>query len=199
MLAPILVIAFVLVGASVTPGYSHISDTISKLASPGTPNPEWMNAGFISYGVLMICLSFAVRRCLPPRAGRTLVWLMIIIHGLIIPLAAVFPYDLSILDGVHSLEGILHHLVSITSCVALIIGMLIMDRIVLAEPEWRTVTRLSFFAIFVVSVLFVLSLFPIVREIEGALQRVSALAMVIYIEALSIRCLTLYTVPASSS
>ncbi|HEY41061.1 MAG TPA: DUF998 domain-containing protein [Dehalococcoidia bacterium] len=191
VLAPVAIISFVLMGASVTPGYSHITDTISKLASPGAPHPEWMNAGFISYGVLMICLSFAVRRCLPQRAGNTAVWLMIVIHGVGIILAAVFPYDLSIIDGIHSVEGILHHLVSIMSCVAFIISMLIIDRIVSAEPEWRTVTRLSFLAIFVVYVLFVLSLFPVVREIEGALQRASALAMITYIEALSLRCLTL--------
>ncbi len=191
VLAPILVIAFVLVGASATPGYSHISDTISKLASPGTPHPEWMNAGFISYGMLMIGLSCAVRRCLAPRTGSTIVWLMIIIHGLGIIFATIFPYDLSIIDGIHSLEGILHHLVAITSCAAFMIGILVMDRIVSAEPTWHTVTRLSFVTVFVVSVLFMLSLFPIVREVEGVLQRVSALAMFIYIEALSIRCLTL--------
>ena len=191
VLAPILVIAFVLVGASATPGYSHISDTISKLASSGTPHPEWMNAGFISYGILMIGLSFAVRRCLAPRTGSTIVWLMIIIHGLGIIFATIFPYDLSIIAGIHSLEGILHHLVAITSCAAFMIGILVMHRIVSAEPTWRTVMRLSLVAVFVVSVLFMLSLFPIVREVEGVLQRVSALAMFIYIEALSIKCLTL--------
>ena len=199
MLAPVAIIVFTLIGASVTPGYNHITDTISKLASPGAPHPEWMNAGFISYGVLIICLSFAVRRCLPPRTDSAIVWLMIVIHGVGIILAAVFPYDLSIIDGLRSVEGILHHLVSIMSCAAFIVGMLIMDRIVSAEPEWHTVTRLSFFAIFVVSVLFVLSLFPIIREIEGALQRVSAIAMIIYIEALSTRCLTLSRISTGSS
>ncbi len=200
MLAPLALIAFVLIGASVTPGYSHITDTMSKLASSGTPHPEWMNAGFISYGTLMIGLSFAVRRCLPARTGSTLAWLLIAIHGLIITLAVAFPYDLSILDGIHSPEGILHHLVSITSCVAFIIGIMIMDRIVSAEPEWRNVTILSFFAVSVVCVLFVLSLFPVARDIEGLMQRASAFAMIIYIETLSVRCFTLTrTVPASNS
>jgi len=191
MLAPVVVIAFILIGASVTPGYSHISDTISKLASPGTPHPEWMNAGFISYGILMIGLAFAVRQCLAPRTGSIIVWLMIVIHGLGIIIAAIFPYDLSIIDGIHSLEGILHHLIAITSCVAFMIGMLIMARIVSAEPSWRTTVILSFFAVSVVSVLFALSLFPLAGEVEGVLQRASAFAMFIYIEALSIRCLTL--------
>jgi hypothetical membrane protein len=186
-----LVIAFVLIGASITPGYSHISDTISKLASPGTPHPEWMNAGFISYGILMIGMSFAVRQCLEPRTGSVIVWLMIVIHGLGIIFAAVFPYDLSIIEGIHSFEGILHHLAAITSCTAFMIGILVMGRIVSAQPAWRTVTILSFVAVLIVSVLFVLSLFPVARGFEGLLQRASALSMIIYIEALSIRCLTL--------
>jgi hypothetical membrane protein len=186
-----LVIAFVLIGASITPGYSHISDTISKLASPGTPHPEWMNAGFISYGILMIGMSFAVRQCLEPRTGSVIVWLMIVIHGLGIIFAAVFPYDLSIIEGIHSFEGILHHLAAITSCTAFMIGILVMGRIVSAQPAWRTVPILSFVAVLIVSVLFVLSLFPVARGFEGLLQRASALSMIIYIEALSIRCLTL--------
>jgi hypothetical membrane protein len=199
VLAPLLVITFVLIGASVTPGYNHISDTISKLASPGTPHPEWMNAGFISYGILIIGLSFAVRQCLAPRSGSITVWLLIVIHGVGIILAAVFPYDLSVIEGIHSLEGILHHLVTITGCVAFIIGILIMDRIVSGEHAWRTTIILSFFAVSVVSVLFVFSLFPIARGFEGASQRASAFAMIIYIEALSIRCLTLPPVLMSSN
>jgi hypothetical membrane protein len=198
MLAPVALIVFVLIGASFTPGYSHITDTISKLAATGTPHPEWMNAGFISYGILMIGLSLAVRQCLSPRTGSTIAWILITFHGLIITLAAMFPYSLSILNGIHSPEGILHHLVAITSCVAFIIGILIMDRIVSAEPEWRNVTIISFFAVSIVCVLFVLSLFPAAREIEGLMQRVSALAMIIYIEALSIRCFTLSAVTASN-
>lgn len=180
-----------LVGASVTPDYSHVSDTISKLASPGTPHPEWMNAGFILYGILMIGLSFTIRQCLAPRSGSIIVWLMLIIHGLGIIFAAVFPYDLAIIEGIHSFEGILHHLVAITSCAAFMIGILIMARMVSGEPTWRNTVILSFFSVSVVSVLFVLSLFPIARGFEGALQRASALAIIIYIEALSIRCLTL--------
>jgi hypothetical membrane protein len=198
MLAPLALIAFVLIGASFTPGYSHITDTMSKLAAIGAPHPEWMNAGFISYGILMIGLSLAVRQCLPNRTGSTIVWILIAFHGLTITLAVVFPYDLSILDGIHSPEGILHHLVTIMSCVAFIIGILIMDRIVTAEPEWRNITIISFFVVSVICVLFVFSLFPVAREIEGLMQRVSALAMIIYIEALSIRCFILSTVTASN-
>ncbi len=198
ILAPVALIAFVLIAASFTPGYSHITDTMSKLAAIGTPHPEWMNAGFISYGILMVGLSLAVRQCLPNRTGSTTVWILIAIHGLTITLAVVFPYDSSILEGIHSPEGILHHLVTIVSCVAFIIGILIMDRIVSAEPGWRSVTIISYFAVSVVCVLFILSLFPVVRDIEGLMQRVSALAMIIYIEALSIRCFTLSTVTASN-
>ena len=198
MLAPLALIAFVIIGASFTPGYSHITDTMSKLAAIGAPHAEWMNAGFISYGILMIGLSLAVRQCLPNKTGSTIAWILIALHGLTITLAVVFPYDSSILDGIHSPEGILHHLVSIISCAAFIIGILIMDRIVYAEPEWRHVTIISFFAVSIVCMLFVLSLFPVVRDIEGLMQRVSALAMIIFIEALSIRCFTLSTVTASN-
>ncbi|UCB43777.1 MAG: DUF998 domain-containing protein [Dehalococcoidales bacterium] len=191
MLAPLAAITCVLAGASVTPGYDHIRNTISELSAVGAPHPVWMNAGFISYGILMISLSFAVRQCLAPRSGTTIVWLMVVIHGVGVILAAVFPYNAAITEGIHSLEDIIHHLVSIIGCVAFIIAMLVMARMVSAEPAWRTVTRLSFAAIAIVSVLFVLSLIPIFEDVAGLLQKISALAMFIYIEALSIKCFTL--------
>ena len=191
MLAPLATIAFMLVGASVTPGYDYIRNTLSELSAVGAPHPEWMNAGFVSYGILIIGLSFAVRQRLAPRTGTTVVWLMIIIHGVGVILTAVFPYNAAITEGLHSLKDASHHLVSITACVAFIIGMLIMARMVWAESAWLGVTRLSLVAIGIVSILFVFTLIPVFRDIAGLLQRISALAMFIYIEALSIRCFTL--------
>jgi hypothetical membrane protein len=191
MLAPLAAIAFMLIGASVTPGYDYIRNTLSELSAVGAPHPEWMNAGFVSYGILIIGLSFAVRQRLAPRTGTTVVWLMIIIHGVGVILTAVFPYNAAITEGLHSLKDASHHLVSITACVAFIIGMLIMARMLWAESAWRGVTRLSLVAIGIVSILFVFTLIPVFRDIAGLLQRISALAMFIYIEALSIRCFTL--------
>jgi hypothetical membrane protein len=191
MLAPLAAIAFMLIGASVTPGYDQIRNTISELSAVGAPHPEWMNAGFVSYGILIIGLSFAVRQSLAPRPWTTVVWLLILIHGVGVILTAVFPYNAAITEGLHSLKDASHHLVSITACVAFIVGMLIMARIVWAEPAWRGVTRLSLVAIAIVSILFVFTLIPVFRDIAGLLQRISALAMFVYIEALAIRCFTL--------
>ena len=191
MLAPVAITALVLTGASVTPDYNHILNTMSELSAVDSPHPEWMNAGFISYGILMIGFSFALRRCLAPRTWTTIVWLMVIIHGVGVILASVFPYDSAIKEGIHSPEDTLHHLVSITGCVAFIIGMLIVDRMVWAEPAWRGVTRLSFVTIAIVVILFVLSLIPFFGVVLGLMQKISALAMFTYIEVLAIRCFTL--------
>ncbi|HEY33510.1 MAG TPA: DUF998 domain-containing protein [Dehalococcoidia bacterium] len=191
MLAPLAAIAFILVGAAVTPGYDHIRNTISELSAVGAPHPEWMNTGFILYGILIIGLSFAVRQHLAPRTGTTIVWLMVILHGVGVILTALFPYNAAITEGIHSIKDASHHLVSIVACVAFITGMLIMARMIWAEPAWRGVTRLSLVAIGIVSILFVFTLIPVFRDIAGLLQRISALAMFIYIEALSVKCFIL--------
>jgi len=193
VLAPLVIIALVLVGAAVTPGYDHIENTMSQLSAVGTPHPEWMNAAFILYGILIIGLSFAVRQQLDPRPRTTIVWLMIITHGVGVILTALFPYNIAITEGIHSLKDISHHLVSIVACAAFIIAMLMMARMVWADPAWRGVTRISLAAIGVVSILFVFTLIPAFRDIAGLLQRVSALAMFIYVEALSVKCFILST------
>jgi len=191
VLSPLVVIALVLVGAAVTPGYNHIENTMSQLSAVGAPHPEWMNAGFILYGILIIGLSFAVRQQLAPRPGTTIVWLMIMIHGAGVILTAFFPYNIAITEGMHSLKDASHHLVSIVACSAFIITMLMMVRMLWADPAWRSVTVISFAAIGVVSILFVFTLIPAFRDIAGLLQRVSALAMFIYVEALSVKCFIL--------
>jgi hypothetical protein len=139
----------------------------------------------------MIGLSFAVRQCLAPRTGTRIVWLAIVIHGVGVIITALFPYNAAITEGMHSLKDASHHLASIVACVAFIVGMLIMARMVWIEPAWRGVTRLSLVSIGIVSILFVFTLVPAFRDIAGLLQRISALAMFIYIEALSVKCFTL--------
>ena len=47
VMAPPILIVFIIVAAFVTPGYSHISETVSQLGAQGRPHPEVMNAGFI--------------------------------------------------------------------------------------------------------------------------------------------------------
>jgi len=38
MLSPVLFIFLTILGGALRPGYSHVSDTISELFSPGSPN-----------------------------------------------------------------------------------------------------------------------------------------------------------------
>jgi len=49
-----LLIIFIVVAAAVTPGYSHVSNTVSQLGSQDRPYPWIMNTGFIIYGLLII-------------------------------------------------------------------------------------------------------------------------------------------------
>jgi hypothetical membrane protein len=49
---PVLVATVVVVGA-ITPGYSQLADTVSRLGSPGQPYAWVARSGFVLYGVLV--------------------------------------------------------------------------------------------------------------------------------------------------
>jgi hypothetical membrane protein len=54
------------VGAA-TPGYSPWSDTVSRLGSPGQPHAMLARAGFIAYGLLVMCGAMSLGRRAPGR------------------------------------------------------------------------------------------------------------------------------------
>jgi hypothetical protein len=64
--APPLLILFIIIAAAVTPGYSHISDTVNRLGAQDRPYPWIMGAGFVLYGLQMVCLTCGLYRFFTP-------------------------------------------------------------------------------------------------------------------------------------
>lgn len=60
LIAPILFILIAILGGAVRPGYSHMSDTVSELFSPGSPNKRPLDILHTSYAVLMTLFGVGV-------------------------------------------------------------------------------------------------------------------------------------------
>lgn len=54
MIAPVLFIAITVFGGAIRPGYSHLSNTISELFSPGSPNKALLDPLHTLYAVLLV-------------------------------------------------------------------------------------------------------------------------------------------------
>ncbi len=86
LFGPLAFLSFVLsfvVIAYLTPGYSHLVNTISELGMPSAPYSSAMNwIGFGLTGLLAFVFALGLRAALPPSRGATAVTVLVTIAGL---------------------------------------------------------------------------------------------------------------------
>lgn len=186
VLAPPTMIIFILLAAHFTPGYSHISNTVSKLSEQGSQNPELMIAGFISYGALITGFSYALYLRLRHGWKAHIAWLTMTLYGLCMILAGVFQDTPGGNSAPLNTEGILHNAVIITSCFAMLIGMWMFAGSVYKKPSWFGFTWFTIGASFLGLVLSIIFVVQSYIPFSGLLQRFFYLVILIWIETVSI-------------
>jgi hypothetical membrane protein len=125
MIAPVFFVFIAILGGAMRPGYSHLSDTISELFSPGSPNKRLLDTLHTLYAVLLVLFGIGmlqlVRASRRARLVGTLGAAAFIAMGLASVLSAtLFPQDAwgsaptfagqmhQFVHGVISLLGILY-------------------------------------------------------------------------------------------
>jgi hypothetical membrane protein len=76
VVGPVTFVAGWAVAGALTPGYSPLSQPVSRLAAAGAPQRPLMNAGFLAFAVAMPVYAVSLRAELP---GRT--WLVALANG----------------------------------------------------------------------------------------------------------------------
>lgn len=97
MLIPITYIFMYVLGGALTPGYNHISNSVSELLSPGAPKKSLLVIIQAIYALLHIAFGYGVLRFVQGNVnyqliGRIGAW-MIIALGLATIVTAIFPQD----------------------------------------------------------------------------------------------------------
>jgi hypothetical protein len=97
MLFPVVYIIMTLLGGALRPGYSHISDTVSELLSPGAPNKPLLMAFQIAHALLGILFGIGVLGFVRASEHPTLIGVigagMIIAAGVGTVATTIFPQD----------------------------------------------------------------------------------------------------------
>lgn len=98
VVAPLLFVFTTILGGALRPGYSHLSDTISELFSPGSPNKLLLDSLHTVFALLLVCFGFGilqfVQRSRQSRKLGSLGAILYIAMGLVsIATAAIFPQD----------------------------------------------------------------------------------------------------------
>ena len=110
MLLPIVYIFMYVLGGALRPGYSHLSDSVSELLSPGSPNKSLLDSINIAFAILFTLFGIGVFQYVMGSGQSELVGRigagMIIAVGVASIGSAIFPQDAT--GTPTTLPGILH-------------------------------------------------------------------------------------------
>jgi hypothetical membrane protein len=73
VIAPVLFVFMTVLGGALRPGYSHVSDTVSELFSPGAPNKSVLDPFHALYAVLIVVFGIGVLRLVRQSERSTLI------------------------------------------------------------------------------------------------------------------------------
>jgi hypothetical membrane protein len=98
VIAPVLFVFMAILGGAIRPGYSHISDTVSELFSPGAPNKHLLDPLHTIFALLLVAFGFGVlqfvrRSGQSTRGGVAGAALFMAMGLLSVATATVFPQD----------------------------------------------------------------------------------------------------------
>jgi hypothetical protein len=98
MIAPLLFVFMTILGGALRPGYSHTSETVSELFSPGSPNKLLLDTLYTIFAVLLILFGIGILQFVngskqPMRAGRLGAGLFIAMGSVSVATATIFPQD----------------------------------------------------------------------------------------------------------
>ncbi len=193
VVAPIILIALIFVGAAVTSGYNHVSDPISQLAATGSPHPGWMSTGFITYGIMILGFGFVLYRSVREHRLAWLVLLFYILHGAGFLLGGVFSDDPRTAESVSTASGILHNVWIIIGCSSFVGGTFVFVWLNRNDPTWRLFARIFIVFLIIILLTFVISQIPAFAPAEGVLQRIYGFLAIVLIEMAAIRLLVIPT------
>jgi hypothetical protein len=128
LFAPVLFAFTAIIGGELRPGYSHITDTVSELFSPGSPNRILLTILYILFAVSLSLFGFGLLRFVQNigKYKRIGVWaanIFILVGILNIFTATVFPQDPW--GSSPSIPGEMHKIVSLIISLFSILYMLL--------------------------------------------------------------------------
>ena len=90
IVAPLTMAVITFIAGLTTPGYNHLTDTISTLSGQDSASPDLMIAGFVCYGILITSFAFGLYLRLQKGIRSRVLWLALTLHGIGMILAGVF-------------------------------------------------------------------------------------------------------------
>ena len=186
---PVLVL-FIFAATLVTPGYSHVTDTISHLGGQEGPHPWVFNTGFFLGGLLVLGFAYGFALQFGASAWGKLLTALLVINAATAIFAAVFEsaWGAAPLNG-SVLGDSIHEIAARASFTALTTAMVLFPAVVWSNPQWRGVLWLFQTLAISAVILGLLFLFEAFSDYSGVVQRFFFAMCGIWLEVVSLQLL----------
>ena len=183
---PILIIISTIWASVLMPGYSHIANTVSQLASYGRQYPIIINIGFVLFGLLINGFAYGLYQVLGQGRVSSFFLIGTMVFGTFILLLAFFRdyNEASILPD--EWEGQLHKIFAQISLIGLLSAMLFFVKATLSRPGWHVIACITIIAALAISVSSFAFLF-LPASLQGLEQRIIYGISILWIVMASIK------------
>ena len=185
-LAPLLfLIACTTAATLTTPGYSHVSQSLSQLAATGAPHPWIMASGFVVYGLLCAPLGYGLFRGLGRDRLALIVFGLVSLYWGVTVVAGIFRVDGPEMPA--TWVGAVHYAATLSLPIVLVLAAIAMALSCRFNPRWHNFPRVSLvlgaFA-FLFGVLFIIGAWD---SLKGVWERGFFVFALIWIETVAVR------------
>lgn len=186
IIGPIAWWLLIAINGAITPGYSHVSDFISKLGGIGAPYAIIQQFNFAVFGGSIIALAVGIHFWFGDGRRPRIATVLVSVFGVGVILAGVFPEHAAAPDSV---TNVLHNIISMIAFLTGIGGVSLFTRRFGASDRWPTYQQELGATVFIVLVTFVVFMHTVFSESSfvGITQRLFIGVMTLWVVIQSIR------------
>ena len=171
IIAPILYLLMVIIGGALSPGYSHIAETVSELLVAGAPNKPLLNTLLITDYVLGILFPIGLHRGINGGKGSKAGPAFLIIVAVLSLFTIFFPQDPG--GPPVTFAGTVHVILLIPMVILSLGALLAFWRRLKSDSPWSGYDRYSLVTFIIAIPLGVISAVSLNSPYIGLLQRIS--------------------------
>ena len=170
MFAILMMMSIIITVGQITPDYSPVSDTISRMGAEIAPYSDILNTGYIVYGIIIIVIAYNLYTRLDHTKIIKLSVILLLLHAFGSIFLAVFP-DNPDIPGGYWTANIIHNTFSGMFYASLLLGIIVYSLKALSNKTTRGIAIFGFTLVTINTIMPFINVVSYSKEISGLLQR----------------------------
>lgn len=188
IIGPVSYVIVLITLGSLEPGYSHVTQTISKLGAAGARYPLIMNtAGLGLLGLMMVALASGLDRGIRDGKGSKIGPGLVAVSGAAVVMLGIFHSEPGAEDP--TAVGTTHSVFVLIGGFALLLAPLAISPRLRRDERWQSYVAYSLGIVVVAIVVSILYSVNVFESWKGVVQRIATAVLLIWLEVMAIKLL----------